>query len=179
MHFIKNLKNCEEYEKVFDNAKIVLGYPGEQYFKVDNDDEKFSKEYQKQKEVLKYRFPPKFLWMWANRDKVIHLFSLMAFRNFLNTHYGEELIKGLDKNYTPKNITNMKFDDFTKIWKDISDQILQDLDLDSSAENISNVSKIISIIMTEEADVNNGFDLLGRRKKPMNDEGWWGKLLKP
>jgi len=33
--------------------------------------------------------------------------------------------------------------------------------------------------MTEEADVNNGFDLLGRRKKPMDGEGWWSKLLKP
>ena len=169
MYFIKNLKNCEECEKVFDNAKIILRYPGEQYFKVDNDDEKFSKEYQKQKEVLKYRFPPKFLWMWANRDKVIHLFSLMAFRNFLNTHYGEELIKRVNKNYTPKNITNMKFDDFTKIWKDISDQILQDLNLDSSAENISNVSKIISIIMTEEADFNNGFEPAWKKKET---NGW-------
>ena len=55
--------------------------------------------------------------MWANRDEVIHPFSLMAFRNFLNTEYAKELIKEVNVNYTPASITNMKFDDFTKAWE--------------------------------------------------------------
>jgi len=159
INYTKELRDCTNCDEVFINANIVLRYPG-QKFKIENDDEQFSKEYQKQKEVLKYRFPPKFLWMWANKDTVIHPISLMAFRKFLNTEYAKEIIKEVDKNYTPENITNMKFDDFTKIWKKISNKILEDLKLDSNIENISNISKLISIIMTEETDIKNISELL-------------------
>ncbi|RLA78500.1 MAG: hypothetical protein DRG78_14955 [Epsilonproteobacteria bacterium] len=159
INYIKKLRDCTDCDEVFINANIVLRYPG-QKFKIENDDEKFSEEYQKQKEVLKHRFPPKFLWMWANKDTVIHPFSLMAFRNFLNTEYAKEIIKEVDKNYTPESITNMEFDVFTKAWNKISNKILEDLKLDSNTENISKISKLISIIMTGETDIKNISDLL-------------------
>jgi len=162
MYFIQHADDVDILKK----SNIVLRYPG-QYFKIENDDEDWSKEYRRQNEILEYRFPPKFLWMWANKDTVIHPISLMAFRNFLNTEYGEKILKNIDESYTPKSVANMKFDDFTKAWKKISNRILNDLiddygtkTSDEKTEIISKVSKLISEISIEETDIKNISDLL-------------------
>lgn len=149
--FINNLN--------WNEATIVLRYPGE-YFKVENDDEDFLKEFKKQKEVLEYRFPPKFLWMWAKKDEVIHPISLMAFRNFLDSEFGKNILKNIDKNYTPELVTNMKFDDFTNVWINISNKILENLEVEKNSENIKNISKLISQVCIEETDIKNISDLL-------------------
>jgi len=104
MYFIQNSNDSDIIKK----SHLVLRYPSN-YFRVKNDDEKYSEECKKQQEVFQYRFPPKFLWMWANRYRVIHPISLMAFRKFLN-----DVLKEVNGEYAPKNITNMKFDDFKK-----------------------------------------------------------------
>ncbi len=151
MYFIQTL----DFEKTI----MVLRYPGN-YFSVKDDDENFSKEYQKQKEVLQYRFPPKFLWMWAKKDEVIHPISLMAFRNFLNSEYGKSILKDVDKNYTPESVTNMKFDKFKEAWEKINNKILEDLEIDKNEENIQKLSLLISQICIEETDIKNISDLL-------------------
>ena len=110
---------------------MVLRYPNE-LLKVENDDEDFSMEYQKQKAILESRFPPKFLWMWANKSNVIYPISLMAFRNFLDTEFGKDIINELNKDYTPELITNMKFDEFKTIWTNISNKILVNLEIENN-----------------------------------------------
>ncbi len=158
------LKCCKEddvnnYENCIDGSKIVLTWKTDTYLEKDD-------FFSASKKRLKTRFPPKFLWMWANKEKVIHFMSLMAFRNFLNTTYGKEILKGIDQNYTPESITNMKFDEFTKAWQSISDKILEDLEInkisdsDSKILAITDISKLISIIMIEETDIKNIADLL-------------------
>jgi hypothetical protein len=143
----------------WDKAKIVLRYPGE-YLKIENDDEDFSKEYKDQKNILEYRFPPKFLWMWANKDIVIHPISLMAFRNFLNSELGKNILKEIDDTQTPESITNMKFEDFIKNWEQISNETFTVLDIENKKENIQNLSKLISLVSIEETDIKNISDLL-------------------
>ena len=170
MYFIQN----KDTKKILDDSNIVLRYPinnkGKGYFcskKVQLDDsDSLDKEQAKQKEALECRFPLKFLWMWANKDEVIHPIGLMAFRNFLNTEYGKEVLKAIDENHTPKNITNKKFDEFKTAWIKISDKILDDLDISKNTDveektkAIENISKLISQVCIEETDIKNISDLL-------------------
>ena len=166
MHFIQMCKEekTEAEKKAFENATMVLRYPSnhgdgehKSYFYCKDDDDNNSKEYYKQNKVLEHRFPPKFLWMWANKGTVIHPLSLMAFRNFLDTEYVKKILKDFkDKDYTPIKITNMKFDDFTAVWKEISEKIMKDL----GSSDINKVSKLISTIMIEETDIKNISELL-------------------
>jgi len=139
------------FEKCIDESRIVLTWKSNNYLG-QGDDNYFSAS----KQRLETRFPPKFLWMWANKDTVLHPYSLMAFRNFLDTEFGKEIIK----DYTPENITNMNFDNFITKWKDISNKIFENLDIEKNEENISELSKLISIIMTQETDIKNISDLL-------------------
>jgi Cdc6-like AAA superfamily ATPase len=162
-HFADNnyFFNIVEFVNHLDwsEAKMVLRYPNE-LLKVENDDEDFSMEYQKQKAILESRFPPKFLWMWANKSNVIYPISLMAFRNFLDTEFGKDIIKELNQDYTPELITNMKFDEFKTIWTNISNKILVNLEIEKNHENLENLSKLISKICIEETDIKNISDLL-------------------
>ena len=162
-HFADNnyFFNIVEFVNHLDwsEAKMVLRYPNE-LLKVENDDEDFSMEYQKQKAILESRFPPKFLWMWANKSNVIYPISLMAFRNFLDTEFGKDIIKELNQDYTPELITNMKFDEFKTIWTNISNKILVNLEVEKNHENLENLSKLISKICIEETDIKNISDLL-------------------
>ena len=154
--FLKSCNSNKSFEDCVKDSKIVLTWKTTSYLEEDD-------YFMASQNRLETRFPPKFLWMWANKDTVIHPISLMAFRNFLNTEYGKEV----NKDYTPENITNMKFDDFKSAWKKISSQILQDLvdDYDSKIndekkEIISKVSKLISEVSIEETDIKNISDLL-------------------
>ena len=153
MYFIQNGN--------FDDVTMVLRYPTQRYFKVEDDDKHYTEEYKKQKEVLSFRFPPKFLWMWANRETVIHPYSLMAFRKFLNSEYGKSILIHINKEYTPYSITTMSFQEFPDVWKKISDEILKDLGVSTdNKDEISNISKLISNLMTQETDIKNISDLL-------------------
>ena len=120
----------------------------------------YEKAIKKQKAILESRFPPKFLWMWANKSNVIYPISLMAFRNFLDTEFGKDIIKELNQDYTPELITNMKFDEFKTIWTNISNKILVNLEIEKNHENLENLSKLISKICIEETDIKNISDLL-------------------
>lgn len=163
MKFIQDSKN--NTVNLWEDTIMVLRYPGH-CFKQNEDDAYFSKEFDRQKSVLEYRFPPKFLWMWANKEIVLHPISLMAFRNFL-TNLDNEFQKNVLDNKTPESITNMKFDDFTEAWKNISDKILKSIVADYDKKNddeqkeiIKNLSKLISLISIEETDIKNISDLL-------------------
>lgn len=162
-HFADNnyFFNIVEFVNHLDwsEAKMVLRYPNE-LLKIENDDEDFSMEYQKQKVILESRFPPKFLWMWANKNNVIHPISLMAFRNFLDSEFGKDILKKLNQDYTPELITNMKYDEFKTIWTNISNKILEVLEVEKNHENLENLSKLISKICIEETDIKNISDLL-------------------
>ncbi len=125
------------------------------------------------KKRLEARFPPKFLSMWANKDKVLHPFSLMVFRSFFkskciaNLLNKEEIAKILDPkekdcadalkkflkdnnlSELPKLLTDMKFDCFTKVWKYISNAILEKLNKlrVNLPVNFPKLSKLISILI--------------------------------
>lgn len=162
-------------EKQFEEIRMVLRYPSnhvneqgghytghKSYFFVEGDDESCAQEYKKQKEVLISRFPLKFLWMWANKHRVIHPVSLMAFRNFLNTEFGRDVLENVNKELTPASVTNMEFEEFKTDWKSISDQILLDIlgKNGVDAGEITKLSKWISQVSMEETDIKNIADLL-------------------
>ncbi len=160
--FLQDIASNKSFEEAILNSKIVLTWRTTSY--LGNDENNF---FEASKERLKKRFPPKFLWMWAKKDEVIHPISLMAFRNFLNSEYGQSILTEVDKNYTPESITNMSFDDFKVAWKNISDKISGDLveDFEQKKDEekwniINEISLLISQICIEETDIKNISDLL-------------------
>ncbi|WP_434581550.1 AAA family ATPase [Sulfurimonas sp. NW15] len=167
------LQLCEKntFDEIVGNTKIVLSWQKDLSGKDDKEKFESSKKY------LEKKFPPKFLWMWANKEEVLHPISLMAFRNFLDTEFGKtildsikkdfESIKGVEKNELPELVTNMKFDNFKNVWKKISDKILEEIvdefsskTDDKKKEIIFKLSKLISLICIEEPDIKNIADFL-------------------
>ena len=153
--FLKSCYSNKSFEDCIKDSKIVLTWKTTSYLEEDD-------YFIASQNRLETRFPPKFLWMWAKKETVMHPISLMAFRNFLNTEYGKIVLESFeDKSYTPENVTNMEFDKFRDAWKNISDKILNDLKIDkSNADHISKISKLISEITIEEIDIKNISDLL-------------------
>jgi len=153
--FLQSCKNDKNYNECIDNSKIVFTWRTDNYLEKENDN-----YFTASKKRLNTRFPAKFLWMWANRDTVIHPISLMAFRNFLNSKYGKEVLKSVNEKYTPKSITNMELDGFKEAWKNISSKILENIEIEDKKDNIFDLSKLISQACIEETDIKNISDLL-------------------
>jgi len=159
--FLQCAKTNNSFDDCIDKSKIVLTWRTDSYLEKEPDN-----YFLASKNRLNTRFPPKFLWMWANKDTVIHPVSLMAFRHFLNSQYGQAVLQSVNENYTPEKVTNMKFDDFVVVWKNISDKILENMeidkiaDVDNKVKAIAEISKLISQISIEETDIKNISDLL-------------------
>ena len=208
MRFIQNAKSADSLpdnnialrNPVKDGRGAISNaiIPPNNFDTADNQEEKA------QKEVLKHRFPLKFLWMWANNDKVIHPFSLMAFRNFIKSEFGknildalkkdenikeieiEDVAKKVKKKYTdiseddlPKLVTNSDFDTFVKLWEKFSEKLIEKVKSFNNGQTpeanppenaqpqeeenkklISEISKLISVIMVEDTDMKNIEELL-------------------
>lgn len=174
MRFIYFCQGDKLPDNLLHEHKIALRYPN-----VPKDH--YSEEANRQKEILKFRFPLKFFWMWANKNTVIHPFSLMAFRNFLKTEFAKNILENAkkatvfastNKDDLPHKVTNCAFDDFVVIWKSFSQTIIRKVhefngghpndDLnESEIKNIANqFSKLISIIMVADTDIKNIEELL-------------------
>lgn len=146
--------------------------------------------YKEQQKILNYRFPYKFMWMWANADKVIHPISLDAFRNFLNSDFMQDIFKELSADDDFKNlnyawsdekkynfgdqgrqktdlkeyswvITDCHFDSFPVIWKKVSEKVSEKLKCD----DFEKLSKVISFLCIGETDMKNISDLLKTHKQ--------------
>lgn len=172
-----------------ESSAIALRYPltkdkdnnykgsvsGKQYNNLDGviADNEQGGESNKQREILKCRFPLKFFWMWANKDEVLHPFSLMAFRNFVKSEFGKKILKELkdeqnianleiDDKDLPKAVTNADFAIFTEIWKKFSEKVVEKIKGWEPNEkvNSSEISKLISVIMVEDTDMKNIEELL-------------------
>ncbi|MFP4332827.1 MAG: McrB family protein, partial [Campylobacterales bacterium] len=161
--FIELCKEEREFKAICKDSKIVISWPedidvevGKQYRENPNDENE-QKLLEISSNKLETKFITKFLWMLANRESVVHPISLMAFRNFLDSDFGKEM---LGQDCTPESVTNMKLDDFKEAWKNISDKILESLAVEVNPENIKNISKLISQICIEETDIKNISDLL-------------------
>ncbi|ULO03550.1 AAA family ATPase [Campylobacter sp. RM12651] len=157
IEFVDFIKNCKEkYDGAnIGRTNIALCYPG-RVTNINTNDfdnpDNIKNDYNKQQEILNYRFPYKFMWMWANADNVIHPISLDAFRNFLKSDFMQEIFKELPKDENFKIlkcklkgkdnkketeddfkkfdlekyaeiITDCHFDSFPKIWQSVSNKI--------------------------------------------------------
>ena len=155
--FLQCIKKDENnFDTCINESKIVLTWKTKTYLKDENN------AFNESKKRLETRFPPKFLWMWAKKDEVLHPISLMAFREFLKTEYAKDILKSIDENLTPKSLTNMKFDEFKEKWKEISNKIINDFKEEANDTDnlIKELSKFISIISVKETDIKNISDLL-------------------
>jgi len=119
-----------------------------------------------QKEILNKRFPYKFLHMWANREKLIHLVGLEQYQN---------VCANTDKNagrllFGDKDI-NSNYEDFKESWSKFSNNILDLLknspelapDKDDT-EIIKDASKLLSIMFSEDLSVWNLQEFLETQK---------------
>ncbi|MBZ7980155.1 AAA family ATPase [Campylobacter sp. RM12642] len=193
IEFVDFIKNY--YSKTNENINnnqpsIVLCFP-DRIRKTDiKNSEDVKKDYDKQQEILKFRFPYKFMWMWANTDNVIHPISLDAFRNFLKSNFMQEIFVELfkDKNFKilkykwhdnkeynfgenleeyPWIITDCHFDSFPQIWQKVSDKIYSKFFQSDSEKpnNLQTLSKVISLLCIGETDMKNISDLLKTHKQ--------------
>lgn len=166
-HFMKFVQNCKKDEESQD-INIALVYPQDRQkkgriSKIDMSgltliESNLHDEKEAQRKLLQKRFPYKFLWMWANKDTVLHPFSLMAFRNFVNSKFMEDILKA--QKIKAKELIDMEFRDFTDAWTIISKEVTKKQNVD-----ISELSKLISILMVEETDMSNASDLLKTTKQ--------------
>ncbi|MBF0518708.1 MAG: AAA family ATPase [Nitrospirae bacterium] len=147
--FLQVAKEDMNYQTAIDESKLVLTWENNKELLGSDDPFKESTK------LLEKRFPPKYLWMWANKDTVLHPFSLMAFRNFVNSPFGGEILKDINPALEPPIITNMEFDTFVKQWKLISVSIFNKLGIDNNPDNSKNLSKLLSVIMVDDIEVNN------------------------
>lgn len=103
-----------------------------------------------QKRYIKTRFPLKFFYMWAKKDKVLHPLSLLGFR---------QLIKQLDQE---RRLENSDYEDFVERWPEISKNIFKNVidKEEPSSQEISELSKLIAIMTLSDADTSNIYELL-------------------
>ncbi|HIY44432.1 MAG TPA: AAA family ATPase [Candidatus Helicobacter avistercoris] len=156
----KNIALCYPYA---DEKKTIGKLSGEKKEKPLE-----GQEAEKQREILAYRFPLKFLWMWANQGDVIHPLSLMAFREFLKSDF----MKNILDETTPKNLVNLEIGKFVEQWKTLSDKIMQQL-VDNwektlpkeKKEHIHQVSLLISLLTLSETNMTNIDELLKTHKQ--------------
>ncbi|MBT0882485.1 AAA family ATPase [Campylobacter sp. 2018MI13] len=174
--FIKNYCSKTNENTKNNQPNIVLCFPN----RITKTDIKISedvkKDYDAQQDILNFRFPYKFMWMWANVDKVIHLISLDAFRNFLKSDFMQEIFKELSKDENFKKlecglkykdnkkdinkeefsnfelekyaeiITDCHFDSFPKIWQSVSNKIYEKIFGKGANKTTENLQKLSKII---------------------------------
>lgn len=194
IYFLKKCKDNKGLEESIQKSGLVISHPwcimGEKCsentkdwrIKAQKDDLRHFNE--KNLSKIDTRFPLKFLWMWANQDKVIHPLSLMAFREFLKSDFMTQIFGdlkmslglGADISEYAKKITNYKFDEFGKIWKMISEKIVDNFgNLENKQiliegqkkeiEAIQQISLLISLLTLGETDMTNIDELLKTHKQ--------------
>lgn len=169
----------EQSEIVMGDWHIAMHYPWKEgdakgfCSNCDQDDDNYNREEEAQNSQMMKRFPLKFLWMWSQRENVIHPLSLMAFKTFLKSKFMEEIF-GLDEIKTilkeqgmgekisdyPQKITDADINDFIRVWKNISKQIIEKV-----TPNTGNVSLLISLLTLGETDMANIDELLKTHKQ--------------
>lgn len=131
-----------------DASKFVLRYPQDQYY----EDKEVAE--QSQKAALKKRFPYKFFYAWTHRDQVIHLIGLKAYKN---------LVTQKQFQYIGDQEMDQPFDDFSNEksgWKNYSDTIINLIPENERSENfISDLSKLLSIVLSTSVQLKNMIDL--------------------
>lgn len=183
----------EQSEIVMGDWHIAMHYPWKEgdakgfCSNCDQDDDNYNREEEAQNSQMMKRFPLKFLWMWSQRENVIHPLSLMAFKTFLKSKFMEEIF-GLDEikkilkehgmgeeiSDYPQKITDANLEKFLKIWQSVSMAIMTELcgqewnspTTEAGGEktikqaNLERVSKLISLLTLGETDMVNMNDLL-------------------
>ena len=146
---IKTIVDIKAGDFIPQNSHLVLSYPKSGV--LENE--------QNQKAMLERRFPYKFFYMWAHKNDVIHPFSLKTYKNFITQN-------DVSLRYDADQAMNQKYNDFAANWKAYSDGIVKIIaDSDPSASSdpaitITELSKLISIIMARETDIKNIRDLV-------------------
>lgn len=198
--FVKNCKPDQDTKidsKWYENIALCYPYADEKKTIGKLSGEKKEKplegqEAKEQQEILAYRFPLKFLWMWANRNRFIHPLSLMAFREFLKSDFMRNIFQGeksefqsltYDRNEKggdiklgdqisdyAKKITNAKIEFFPTIWQKVSDAIMkklygEDFFNQERQDRLKRVSEIVSLLILGETDMANIDELLKTHKQ--------------
>lgn len=190
--FVKVAKNTnEEWDKKLDAyiSCMALHYPsrGDSNPPTKMEEKYLQEKGDIQQQILPYRFPLKFLWMWAKKNEVIHPLSLRAFRSFLNSEFMSEIFESkkndlkeflYDKNKEEKfklgeqisgyaeKITNAKIEYFPKIWEKVSEAIMNKLKEVCGKEQLTEkVSQLISLLTLGETDMTNIDELLKTHKQ--------------
>lgn len=129
----------------YQESNIVLRYPGRYNFG--------ESEEKEQRKVLEARFPYKFLYMWANKDHLLHPFSLMAYRNMV-------LQTAVPFSFDTE--LKMLFDDFKVEWEAYSNNLIAEIigEENKNKETIAELSKLLSVIMVEDQDTKSILELV-------------------
>lgn len=159
---IDTIKSIAEDSFNPNESRLVLRWPGDNYYKVDPDqiDEL---AIPLQREALIGRFPYKFFYMWVHSKDVIHPVSLLAYKNLVQQN--AELIK-----YPRDFNLDERFDNFIgdKGWKMYSNAIASFIPEEERGDNfMEELSRLLSIVMTVEQDVRDYSELLETGNKAL------------
>ena len=148
-----------------DLVPLVLRYPDSKKEATD-----LATEANSQRDILKTRFPLKFLWMWAQKDKLIVPISLLGFSRLCQSELYKDILEKLsdgDKNSgdvsltePSKNIIDDDYDDFVMFWQAFSDKLFEELGITQCSQACSDskespqliLSKLLSSLLLDSED---------------------------
>ena len=132
-------------------SHIVLRWPSKTYY-AGMTDEAIEES---QKRSLRHRFPYKYFYMWANKERMVHLLSLAAYKS---------IVAGDDDALTYKSDTKLgqTYEDFVTKWQEFSDKLIEILPEEEREKPnfIRDFSKFLSIILLIEQDSRSVLELL-------------------
>ncbi len=112
-----------------------------------------------QRDILETRFPLKFLWMWAQKDKLIVPISLLGFRRLCQSQlYVDVLTKlpDLDKKLKKENLRepcenliDSKYDLFSESWQAFSNQLFKELGIPDGSQACSDSEAPAQLILSK------------------------------
>lgn len=160
---IDTIKKIAEDHFDPNNSRLVLRWPADNYYKVDNPAQIDEITVPWQRDALAGRFPYKFFYMWTHASNLIHPVSLMAYKNLVQQK--DEMIS-----YSRDANIDEQFGGFIgeEGWGMYSKAIASFIPEDERGDNfMDDLSRLLSIIMTMDQDVRDYSELLETGNKAL------------
>lgn len=144
-HVIDTIRLIKENAFDPDQSVFVLHYPSEGRFSANLEEAE-----KRQREILKYRFPYKFFYMWTHG--VLHPIGLQAY---------QELCRQSGETGYKDPYIDQSYETFVENWPKYSEKIRDFIPAEEQGENFfDEMSKLLSLLTAKEQSMKNMAELL-------------------